>query len=192
MANELNFELWTDFVLTDFEKAAMNAVLIAFPGVQCKGCHFHLAQSVYRRIQNANLAIRYGNNENVSSMIQRLPTLAFLSPLEIPQAFEELKNIIPQEANLIVEWFEEFYVLGRVRRVLTRIRDSPVYSGRSGIRSFERWSSNKNSCFISTWNMVCFRKYLNWDFLEFKILWKLGIEYGKLLSAGLVLVFSTW
>ena len=45
-----NIQLQLDFVITDFEKGAINAICAEFPEVQPKGCHFHLSQSIYRRI----------------------------------------------------------------------------------------------------------------------------------------------
>ncbi len=127
LANQLNFILQPDFVLTDFGKGAMNAVAHEFPGTQNKCCHFHLAQSTYRRVQAAGLSDDYGSNRNLSLMIRNLPALAFLNFREIPQAFEELKNIMPAEAQPIVEWFEENYVLGRIRNRARngQIRRSP-------------------------------------------------------------------
>jgi hypothetical protein len=112
LANQLNFILQPDFVLTDFRKGAINAVACEFPVNQNKFCHFHLAQSTYRLVQAVGLSDDYGTNQNLSLMIRNLPALAFR---KIPQFLEELKNIMPAEAQPIVEWFEENYILGRIR-----------------------------------------------------------------------------
>ncbi|CAJ0873244.1 6311_t:CDS:2 [Entrophospora sp. SA101] len=50
-SNEQDIHLQPQFILTDFEQAAINASCIKFPSAQNKGCLFHLAQSVYCKIQ---------------------------------------------------------------------------------------------------------------------------------------------
>ena len=37
-------------ILVDFEKANMNAALLAFPEAEIKGCYFHLCQSLVMKI----------------------------------------------------------------------------------------------------------------------------------------------
>jgi MULE transposase domain/FLYWCH zinc finger domain len=128
--SEYNINLQPQFVLTDFEQAAINATSREFQGVQNKGCFFHLAQSIYRRIQTSGLSVQYGTDENFSLLIRHIPALAFLPPNDIPAAFDELKGHIPPEANEIVEWFENNYVHGRIRRTLRDdnvIRASPLF-----------------------------------------------------------------
>jgi hypothetical protein len=118
------------FILTDFEQAAINAAGREFQGVQNKGCLFHLAQSVYRKVQASGLSVQYGTDENFSLKIRHIPALAFLPPGDIPAAFDQLKDIMPAEANEIVEWFEECYVHGRARRTLRDrnvIRAPPLF-----------------------------------------------------------------
>ena len=46
-------------VLTDFEKAAMNAVSTVLPASRLHGCRFHLEQSWWRRIQALDLSEDY-------------------------------------------------------------------------------------------------------------------------------------
>jgi len=118
------------FILTDFEQAAINAAHREFQGVQNKGCLFHLAQSIYRKVQASGLSVQYGTDENLSLKIRHIPALAFLPPDVIPAAFDQLKDDIPPEANEIVEWFEECYVHGRTRRTLRHgnaIRTPPLF-----------------------------------------------------------------
>jgi hypothetical protein len=118
LADENKLELNPDFVLTDFEKGSINAVKSEFPGAQSKGCHFHLGQSVYRQIQDKGLAKTYGTDEKFSLLIRHIPALAFLSPLEIPDAFDKVKDLLPSEAEPIIEWFENNYAHGKVKRLL--------------------------------------------------------------------------
>jgi hypothetical protein len=129
-SDEHGVQLQPQFVLTDFEQAAINASHAEFQGVQNKGCHFHLAQSVYRKIQAAGLSTRYSTDEEFSLLIRHIPALAFLLPDDIPTAFDQLKNNIPIEANTIVNWFEDTYVHGRIRRVLRNgnlLRHPPLF-----------------------------------------------------------------
>jgi hypothetical protein len=63
-------------------------------------------------------------------MMRHIPALAFLSDAEIPDAFDELKPLIPNEAQEIVKWFEETYVHGRVRVNIRNgniIRHTPLF-----------------------------------------------------------------
>ncbi|CAG8474820.1 15616_t:CDS:2, partial [Gigaspora rosea] len=102
-AEENNINLLPQMVLTDFESAAINAIQLEFEDIQCKGCHFHLAQSVYRRIQTTGLTVRYGTNEEFSLLIRHILALAFLPYSEILQAFDELKtNLLPKANNISV------------------------------------------------------------------------------------------
>ena len=129
--DEHDIHLRPQFILTDFEQAAINAAHAEFQGVQNKGCFFHLSQSVYRKVQASGLSIRYGTDENFSLLIRQIPALAFLSPDDIPAAFDELKSHMPVEANEIVRWFEDNYVHGRIRRLLrdgTEVRAQPLFS----------------------------------------------------------------
>jgi hypothetical protein len=130
-SEEQNIDLQPQFILTDFEKAAINAIHAEFQNAQNKGCLFHLAQNVFRKVQHSGLATQYGTDENFSLLIRHIPALAFLPPNEIPAAFNELKTNMPAEANEIMEWFENYYVHGRARRTLRRnenvVRYPPLF-----------------------------------------------------------------
>lgn len=41
--------------MTDFEQTAINAFQAEFPDLETTGCFFHLAQSIWRKIQNEGL-----------------------------------------------------------------------------------------------------------------------------------------
>lgn len=125
-----NISLRPSKILTDFEIAAINASNEEFPGVINKGCLFHLGQSGWRKIQECGLAVQYGSDEHLSLILRYLFALAFVPSSEIPIAFDILKSSIPPEANEIVQWFEENYVLGKVRRQLQDeniIRTPPLF-----------------------------------------------------------------
>ena len=79
-ADENGILLQPQFILTDFEQAAINAARREFQGVQNKGCLFHLAQSIYQKIQASGLSVQYGTDENFSLKIRHIPALAFLPP----------------------------------------------------------------------------------------------------------------
>lgn len=105
------------FIILDFEIAAINAVKLVFPDCAQKLCFFHLTQTIWRHIQSAGLAKRYGTDPGFAHKMRHLAALAFLEPHEIPSAFQMLKeNIFPEEAKEIVEWFEKYYINGSFQR----------------------------------------------------------------------------
>jgi len=50
--------------------------------------------------------------------LRQIIALAFLPNTEILGAFDELKSTIPEEASEIIQWFENNYVHGRIRKVM--------------------------------------------------------------------------
>jgi len=45
-------------------------------------------------------------------------SLSFLPEEEIPDAFKEIKEIMPNNASTFVQWFEDNYALGKIRRIV--------------------------------------------------------------------------
>ena len=66
----MKYELSPQIVITDFQKAIQNAVILARPNTELQGCRFHLTQAWYRKIQEIGLskstAIRKAKSENSS------------------------------------------------------------------------------------------------------------------------------
>ena len=50
-ADMFNIELTPRHISTDFEEAAINAFEEVFPSAVVTGCHFHLGQSVMRKVE---------------------------------------------------------------------------------------------------------------------------------------------
>ena len=65
-------------ILTDFEKAAMNAFSNRFPEAAINGCFFHLGQSVWRKIQTLGLQERYKADDIFAQRVRRVLGLAFV------------------------------------------------------------------------------------------------------------------
>ncbi|KAM7308985.1 hypothetical protein ISCGN_012616 [Ixodes scapularis] len=119
--NHLNVKV----IYTDFELAAMNSFQNQFPGVRLQACFFHLAQSVYRKVQeNHDLRQRYDTDKDFSVLMRMLPALAFIPLGDLDAAFDSLMEIFPDEAMPLAQYFEDTY-LGR-RRGLRRI--SPMFA----------------------------------------------------------------
>ncbi|KFD46408.1 hypothetical protein M513_12711 [Trichuris suis] len=119
--NELH--LRPSVIMTDLELSAINAARTEFPGTSGratnnvlstffsfpdamnKACFFHSSQCVWRKIQSCDLASTYADDENFSLATRHLTALALLRFDEIPEAFEELKPYLPEEAHEVTEWF---------------------------------------------------------------------------------------
>ncbi|XP_059175689.1 uncharacterized protein LOC131955549 [Physella acuta] len=127
IAEKMHIHLSPRFIVTDFEKAAINAC-IEFPTATSKGCFFHFSQNIWRKLQALGLALLYGQDPQFCLLMRQIAALAFLPSAEIPEAFNELKNIFPPNTAELVKWFDETYVCGRVRLLNAReVRVPPLF-----------------------------------------------------------------
>lgn len=84
-------------ITIDFEAAVKNALWNSF-GVIPKGCIFHFAQCVYRKVQGLGLAADYNANNPplIRKWVRRLMTLPLVPPLRLDQAFQAICEEAPQ------------------------------------------------------------------------------------------------
>lgn len=47
-----------------------------------------------------------------------MPDTTFARQYILPGAFDEIKSINPEEASEVMQWFENNYVHGRIRRLM--------------------------------------------------------------------------
>lgn len=130
-AEENDIILKPETIITDLELAAINASKSEFPDVRNKVCLFHLGQCIWRQIRSNGLATKYGTDENFSLMMRHLIALAFVPSDEIPEAFYILKQHLPVEAANVADWFESYYISGKVKRHLrngTEVRTPPPFT----------------------------------------------------------------
>lgn len=97
------------YVITHFEQATITATKVFAP-VKNKACFFHLSQSYWQRIQSVGLATQHGFNPEFNLKLHYLQALAFLPIEEMPTAFDNIKDQIPEEAHKVVQWFKYSYV----------------------------------------------------------------------------------
>ncbi|XP_066274964.1 uncharacterized protein [Branchiostoma lanceolatum] len=74
----------------DFEMGMWQALPLAFPDVQIKGCVFHWCQTVWKKAQKLGLQVSYSEDEQVHRWLRRLLALPFLPAEAIVPAFEAL------------------------------------------------------------------------------------------------------
>jgi hypothetical protein len=129
-ANDNNIILNPKFIITDFEKASINASGREFPSSINKGCLFHFGQNIWRKIQEVGLAGKYGSDIKLSLKLRHLVALAFVPSTDIARYFDTLKPEMPENTKSVVTWFEETYVHGRVRVTLrsgNQARTAPLF-----------------------------------------------------------------
>ncbi|PKK63639.1 hypothetical protein RhiirC2_788617, partial [Rhizophagus irregularis] len=124
LGEEVDLILNPPLILTDFEQAAItgrkvkNQAPISHQSESFhKCCFFHLYQNLWRKIQASGLAVEYGSDEDFSIKLCHLTALAFLPSSEIPDAFDQIKLLMPLNTQEVVQYFENNYICGR-RRIL--------------------------------------------------------------------------
>jgi hypothetical protein len=80
------------------------------------GCHFHLGQNIWRRLQADGLQRRYIADADFASRVKCLTALAFVPPDQVAAAYEELIGSNDfREMDPLLDYFEDNYI-GRPRR----------------------------------------------------------------------------
>lgn len=107
------FNMQPNTVMSDFEKAAQNALHTVFPNASITGCFFHLGQCVYRKVQEVSLQRRYGDDPDFRLQVKLLPALAMLPPADVVDGFNNLQ--LDNALDVLSDYFEETFI-GRQRR----------------------------------------------------------------------------
>lgn len=91
----------------DFEAAAIKAIKEVFPSVKVQGCFFHLAQSIWRKVQDVGLTESYKTNQEIRLVIRKCAALAFLPPEDVEEGFINIHSNAPDDDKL-VQFFDYF------------------------------------------------------------------------------------
>ena len=78
--------------MSDWERAARNAVTTVFPGIHLHGCHFHFAQNIWRKLQKLGLATIYHNNDQFKRLVRAMMALPFLPASSIFDTFNLIES----------------------------------------------------------------------------------------------------
>ncbi|CAG0878566.1 unnamed protein product [Darwinula stevensoni] len=104
-------------IMLDFEAGAISTFRQRFSCATLKGCFYHLAQSIWRWVQEGELQTRYADDMEFALWCKCLPALAFVPEGDIIPAFEALTDApgFPRELDPILDYFESNYI-GNVGR----------------------------------------------------------------------------
>ncbi len=114
-------------IMSDFEKAILNACNEIFPAVPTTGCFFHLGQAIYRKVQEVGLQQRYNDDEDdtIRTYTHMILALAHVPIADVPRMFQVLVDDSPHELDEVLKYFDKTYVRGvpaRGRRRAVRPR----------------------------------------------------------------------
>lgn len=107
-----SFEL--RIVRTDYELALIQAMLSIFPGVRHRGCPFHFAQAVWRKVQSLGLAKAYQEDPQIKMFVRQTISLAFVPPTFVRIAWRNLKSSAPTATGVskLILYFEDTRMTG--------------------------------------------------------------------------------
>ena len=153
-------------VMIDYEAASRRALTMVFPDAAIKGCFYHLSQSVYRNVQNHGLKEAYSNDPDLSLKIRMLPAIAFVPVEDTARAFDDVVDVMPEEAIPISNYFEDTYIGRRLRDARRNPLFSPnmwnvrerIENGLPRTNNIEGWhrrmQSNISACHPTIWKFL--------------------------------------
>ena len=108
-------------IMTDFERAAINAFRAVFPDSDQQGCFFHFSQCLFRSIQSNGLQQLYENDAGFALKMRMIAAIAFVPVADVVISFEHLidNTDFPEEVHSVLDYFEDTWI-GRPNRRLIR------------------------------------------------------------------------
>ena len=109
---ELNPDLSPRRVITDFGLAALNSFRKDFPTKEVKGCFFHFAQTIWRKIQDLGLAGLHKENDEMRKVVKSLVALALIPSEDVHLAFCKIFETLPPDTPLMpfLEYYENTWL----------------------------------------------------------------------------------
>lgn len=131
-----------DTLISDFEKAIINAGRRMFPNAQVRLCFYHLGQSSYRKVQELGLQAAYINPENreLKIAVHCMLSVAFVPPDDVEEVFDALAETLPDNLQDLADYFERVYIKGIRRR---RGRRTPPQYAPALWNQFEAIANNE-------------------------------------------------
>lgn len=125
---EIDQGLRPNTVLTDYEIGAVAAIQEVFPQAVVQGCFYHLAQCVWRKVQDLGFAQAYRDDEDYSVNVRMIPGLAFVPEDEVLDAYETLAEEFEGDDRLtpVLDYFEDTFIGRPTRRNGRRAPRFPI------------------------------------------------------------------
>ncbi len=126
---ELNPKLSPISIMTDFEKAQLNAFRTVFPSAEHRGCFFHYRQCQQRNIQNNHVLREKQADVDFSLQLKMLSALAFVPPCDVVATLDEvLDSPFFQQHQDILDDFLNYFLRTWIGPFNHRgIRQAPLY-----------------------------------------------------------------
>ncbi|XP_021706655.1 uncharacterized protein LOC110678299 [Aedes aegypti] len=162
IGDDLEIQFKPDVILSDFEKAIVNASKTEFKDSKHNACFFYLSQNMWKHVQHLGLTKDMNNDVKSFDFFKQTQALAFLPPSKIPEAFDMLKASALYRLTEFFSYFEENYVHGRVRRTTKQgrvTRNDPLYppslwSVYDNIKKAIPRTTNQIESWHSQWNSI--------------------------------------
>ena len=109
-------------IIIDYEQAVINVFKRLIPNISLHGCFFHYCQAIWRKVKELGMVRLYTNDDYFRTLIKSFSALAFVTPQQIPDAFESLANELIENFgddemnNSFLEYFMKTWVGRRVPR----------------------------------------------------------------------------
>ena len=113
-------------IMTDFEKAALNAIRKNFQETSLQGCYFHLASNLWKHVVNEGLKVFYCENKEFRMNFKYVKALAFIPVKDVPFAFTKIKEIATEAFFPILNYFEGTYI-GQPVKGKHNLRKAPLF-----------------------------------------------------------------
>ena len=108
-------------IMTDFERAAINAFRTVFPNSDVRSCFFHFSQCIFRFIQSNGIQQLYKSDAEFALKMRMISAIAFVPISNVVSYFEYLieNNDFPEEAQPVLDYVEDTWI-GRPNRRFVR------------------------------------------------------------------------
>ena len=103
-----------DTVMVDFELALHRSIRDVFPAANLRGCLFHFAQCIQRKIIQEGLGSHCSDRgSDIWKSARRIMGLSFVPEHDIANAWEEVKARFPPMMIPIADYFEQTWLRDR-------------------------------------------------------------------------------
>ena len=96
-------------IMSDFESGFIEAVRKQFPTANHKGCFFHYAQAVWKKVQDLGLVISFRDDDEIKDLVHSCFAFAFLPESEIVRVFNEIVNKLSPCKLALLNAFLNYY-----------------------------------------------------------------------------------